>query len=172
VLAAVLLAASPAAKISRSPVLIRNGPNKIDFAGDGSHGLIVKAHRENGNAHSFEAVSFYLLVEDSWNIVPIGWGEGEQDMLRIAGGADCVLHDFRLLPGGKDQPATLILADREIGESFADTRDVTFTWYSLVHNLHDQDPLGPNYYFQKSRTETSKKPYCDVEEAFKEELQY
>jgi hypothetical protein len=165
---AILVAATPA-KAPRSPVKLHNGPNKVDFAGDGSHGLVMKAHRENGNAHSFESVSFYLLVRDVWNIVPVDPGEAERDALQIAGGADCVLHDFRLLVGSKDLPAELVLADRALVDGFVEDQEVTFTFYSLVK---DNEGIGPTYYFRKDRTESAKKRYCDVEEAFKEELQY
>ncbi len=156
-------------------VKIGNGITQVDFAGEGTPDLIVSGHRENYNAHSFDVVSFYVPLQGNaskakeWNIVPIKAKENEKWQVTVSGGADCMLHDFRLLAGHGKGAATLILADRGLGKSFASTAKVTFTYYSLVRNP-DGLPGFPPYAFEQSRIAMAKAVYCDVREAFKREL--
>lgn len=51
----------------------------------------MKGHRENGNAHDFHVVRFYITVDGEWNLVPIFAKnmEKEKFVLTISGGADC-----------------------------------------------------------------------------------
>jgi CYTH domain-containing protein len=148
---------------------IANGVTRIRLAAD-SPAMAVKGHRENGNAHSFEVVNFYIQVDGEWNLVPLFGKKMEKERyeLTISGGADCVLHDFRLLQPAAGKSARLVLAEREFGETFADTMPVTFTFYELKER--GDDPLGPNYWFEAVSTKKSAQPFCDVGEAFKREL--
>ena len=160
---------------SSAVVKIHNGINMVDFTGQGEQDLVMSGHRENYNAHSFEVVSFYLPTQGEsgqatqWDIVPIMTKDGEKSQVNVSGGADCVLHDFRLLSGHGKEAATLILADRDLGANFASAAKVTFTYYSLVHNV-ESTPGFPPYAFQQSRVVSAKRTYCDVEESFDREL--
>jgi hypothetical protein len=79
------------------------------------------------------------------------------------------VHDFRLLrERGKDQ-LTLVLADRDYGDSFVDFKPVQFKYYEFRKNS-EGDMGRPLYYFSLTRTQISRKTYCDVEQAFAEEL--
>jgi hypothetical protein len=167
----VAAAGQPAADI----VKIGNGITLVDFTGEGKPDLIMSGHRENYNAHSFEVVSFYIPVTENtsktlkWNIIPILASGSEKWQLNVSGGADCVLHDFRLLAGHGKDSATLILADRDLGEDYASPAKVTFTYYSLMRDSSSSPGLPP-YAFKQSRTVDAKAAYCDVEEAFNREL--
>jgi hypothetical protein len=157
--------------LAAAPQQIANGITKIRLTADGAKAMAVKGHRENFNAHSFEVVSFYVLVDGSWNLVPL-FGknmEKERYELTISGGADCVLHDFRLLQPAAGKNARLVLADREFGDTFADSMPVSFTIYELKKGA-EQLPGMPNYWFEAVSTKKSSQPFCDVGEAFKSEL--
>lgn len=156
-------------------VKIGNGITQVDFTGEGARDLVISGRRENYNAHSFDVVSFYVPDQDDagksrqWDIVPIMTKGSEKEQVEVSGGADCVLHDFRLLAGHGKEAAMLILADRDLGASFASAAKVTFTYYSLVRNL-DGMPGFPSYAFEQSRVVSAKHAYCDVGEAFDQEL--
>ena len=147
-----------------------NGVTIVDYNGNGKSGIIVSGHRENYNAHSFEVVSFYIKsASGELNIIPLSLNEKESFSLSVSGGADCVLHDFRLLRGNGKTPATLIKADREFGETYVSSELVTFTYYSLAENNESVAGLPP-YVFSLLKEVKSKQKYCDVGEAFKKEL--
>jgi hypothetical protein len=63
----------------------------------------------------------------------------------------------------------LILADRELGNSFIDIEKVTFRLYRLVRST-DGIPGRPAYYFDLTETRAAKAKYCDVDEALQKEL--
>jgi len=156
-------------------VRVDYGISRIDLAGRRSQGMAILANRENFNAHGFDVLSLY--IKDSslpgerpiWSIVPIIDGEKERLEITVGGGADCYLHDFRLVRKAKDQPLQLIQAHRDLGEGFAEPGNVTFTFYELRHNKSGE--IGrPIYFFEQVSTLTTEKKYCDVEEAFKVEL--
>ncbi|HUK99813.1 MAG TPA: hypothetical protein VLX29_03050 [Nitrospirota bacterium] len=156
-------------------VTIGNGTNYVDFTGNGKPGLVVMGHRDNFNAHSFDVVSFYLFSDPKdgslpvWNIIPVMKKEKEQLEVIVSGGADCILHDFRLLSDSGMTPAALILADRELGSSYADLESVTFTYFYLEKNS-EGIPGSPLFSFKQSRVVKSKAKYCDVGEAYQKEL--
>ncbi len=163
-LAALACLLSPAFAHAAQPLPLRNGLNRVDFTGDGSADLVVIARRENGNAHGFDVVSFH--VEDGALLqVPLFDDDHEAQFATIRGGADCVLHDLRLLPGAPGEPATLIRADRAPGESYADAAEVTFTWYALRRNA-DGEVGRPIWWYERVRETKADKAYCDVGEAF------
>ncbi len=137
--------------------------------------MAVLSHRENFNAHGFDIFSIYIkdLVEGEnvaeWSSVTFFDGEKERFVLTVGGGADCLLHDFRLVTPPAGKSLRLVLADRELGGSFADEDKVTFSFFELRKNARGE--VGrPLYYFERVRVETAKKKYCDVGEAFKVEL--
>ena len=104
-----------------------------------------------------------------WDIVPLMDKNKEKFEITIGGGADCVLHDFRLIAGSGKVPAVLILADRDMGESYADSEKVTFTYFRLM-TRKDSIAGFPPYSFERARVKISNVHYCDVTEAFQKEL--
>jgi hypothetical protein len=169
-LAPLLASAANAAPTAANPkvILVNNGINKFTL---GKYKMLaVRSQRDNGNAHGFEVVSFHEAGEQL-NLVPLFSSErkplGESYHLTVSGGADCVLHDFRLVkPEGK-KPAQLILADRDLGESYADADTVRFTYYELVEN---GDDIGAPLYFAQKSKGVARRKFCDVNEAFDKEL--
>jgi hypothetical protein len=158
-----------------SVVKFAYGATSVDFSADGNADLVVVGRRENFNAHGFDVASFYIRSPDSegsrevWNIVPLEADGKEVHQVTSSGGADCLLHDFRLLKGKQKNEALLVLADRDFGETYVDEEKVTFTFYAL--KVNDGQQLGSaDFYFEKSSSQVAKKKYCDVREAFKSEL--
>jgi hypothetical protein len=151
------------------------GINQIQLTADGLRGMLIRARRDNGNAHGFDTLSIYALASSKENpeanllAVP-AWGtDGKERMeLTVGDGADCKLNDFRFVEEpGKD--LQLIAAEREFGSSFADDELVTFTYFRLRRNENAE--IGrPLYYFESVKTSKSTKKYCDVGDAFKREL--
>ncbi|MFL6600464.1 MAG: carbapenem self-resistance protein CarG family protein [Steroidobacteraceae bacterium] len=155
------------------------GITKVQLTPDGVRGLLVRARRDNGNAHGFDVLSIYALAHSSevrdaeFLVLPV-WEVGKEGKekerleLTVSGGADCKLQDFRFLVGpGSD--LQLVTAQREFGTSYADAAQVTFTYFSLKHNSAAE--IGrPLYYFESTTSSRAKKRYCDVNDAFKQEL--
>jgi hypothetical protein len=173
-LVAVSLNAFTASPPPGRPVPVPNGASSVDFNADGKLDLIVSAHRENFNAHSFEVVTFYIYSDDvghpgKLHIVPVARADKESQEIMVSGGADCVLHDFRLLAGPAPGASTLILADRDFGDTYASREKVTFTYFQLQKNA-EGIPGDALYAFIEARTASSAATYCDVGEAFKKEL--
>jgi hypothetical protein len=156
---------------------VNNGVNQLTLLGEPA--MAVRAWRENYNAHGFDVVSFYVRDKAAgekafWNLVPMFGQVAKADIsehleITVGGGADCVLHDFRLLRSDDDKRVMLVIAQRDMGDSFADAAPVHFTWYDLTKN-EDEAPGEPWLYFRQTRTSQATKPYCDVEEAFDKEL--
>lgn len=153
-----------------------NGPNKLRLQGHDVTAVV--ASRENFNAHGFTLVTFYMHDKDAdgkaaWSLLPVfeqrKGEEHEEYGVTVSGGADCVLHDYRLLSAGDGHPAVLIVADREFGESYVDDAPVHFDYYELAHN-EDDVPGHPEYYFAAKRSTTAHAKYCDVNDAFDKEL--
>ena len=165
--------ASASEATPRRVIHVENGITHVDIVGNGTPGLIVSGHRENFNAHSFDVVSFYVQLDMSgtkqWQVIPVMGNDKEKWTITIGGGADCLLHGFRLLAKQGKEPPTLVLADRDLGESFATPAPVKFSYFPLVHDT-DDIPGFPPYAFKLSRVVKAKINYCDVDEAFKSEL--
>ncbi|HEX7638899.1 MAG TPA: hypothetical protein VF457_10915 [Burkholderiaceae bacterium] len=167
---------SAAAAGEPHPLKLHYGLNKVDITGQGDPAVAVLAHRENFNAHSFEVLALYLTPRDSrdktWNIVPLFDDKHPTGALELYtdGGADCLLHDYRLLAAA-GQPMRIVLAARDFGQDFADTVPVRFDFYVLKTN-EDQDFGRPYRYFEHEKSVQARHPYCDVGEAFRKELGY
>jgi hypothetical protein len=151
------------------------GINQVQLTGDGVRGMLVRARRDNGNAHGFDSLAIYALAsskehpEVNFLAVPV-WGTDGKERIELTagGGADCKLNDFRFVaqPGMDLQ---LIVAERDFGSSFADNELVTFTYFQLERN--ETVEMGrPLYYFESVKTSRSAQKYCDVGAAFKREL--
>lgn len=155
------------------------GVNAVDFGPPGTHGTVLLGWRENFNAHGFGVATFYLKDpqgavsglqrDDMLGLVSFWDGLKEELTVTTSGGADCVLHDFRLLISNQHKPSLLVLADRKMGETYGDENSVTFKTYTLKQNI-EQMPGPPTYYFDLTEQRTAKRKYCDVEKAFHDEL--
>lgn len=62
-----------------------------------------------------------------------------------------------------------MVADREMGESYASTAPVIFRFYELKKNAENL-PGWPLYYFDLKRSQRAQRRYCDVGDAFSREL--
>lgn len=172
------IAASSSGLDGYSPVLINNGPNTLHLAGHDV--LAFRAWRENYNAHGFDLVTLYMKgdgasADGAWNLLPVFGSAGdalkERYELTVSGGADCVLNDFRLLRSPDGKSAELIVAHRDMGESFADPAAVHFDYYTLAKN--EDGTVGyPAFYFTFQKRSAAKASYCDVNEAFDKELHF
>jgi carbapenem resistance CarG-like protein len=150
------------------------GITNLPLTGDGVEAMLVRARRESFNAHDFDVLSIYARVKTapesdiSLLLVPVWQGKNEAHELSTSEGADCKLKMFRVV-AEPDHDLQLVVARRAFGNSYADEGEVTFTWFALKRN-QESLPGRPRYYFESTRTEKAKKPYCDVDEAFDKEL--
>lgn len=169
----------PQAFSNWSLIPLRNGPNEIDIDGDGHQDLVFVAWRDNANAHGYEFVNFYHSgnTDDAkWQVVPFeGLAEGLNgrpldDSFRTHQGADCVLRAIAVVrkPATRE-PVTVVVGERDFGQSYADSAGVKFVVYRIVRN-DNGTPGWPALYFQRDTTIEAKSKHCDVNEAFSSEL--
>ena len=154
-------------------VKLEYGENRVDFNNDGVPDLVVIGHRENFNAHDYDVISFYASEPGDEHrrmaIIPMFEQEKESVTLAAAGGADCRLHDFRLLKPKRGEQSLLIVADRKMSDSFFEENTVTFSYFKLERN--SAELVGrPYLYFNLAEVRQAKAKYCDVEQAFRAEL--
>ncbi|NMV41818.1 hypothetical protein [Ralstonia insidiosa] len=176
------LSGPAAAQAGYALMPIHNGVNALKLRGYDA--IAVRAWRENFNAHSFDVVTFFVRDgaagrAQPWSLVPVfrrsegggSGGSGEQEQLHVTtgGGADCLLHDFRLLLAQGGKPAVLILANREAGASYAADANVRFDYYVLTENANST-PGYPKLSFRWQKSQPARAQYCDVNRAFDQEL--
>jgi hypothetical protein len=160
-------------------VPLRNGPNDIDIDGDGRPDLVFVAWRDNSNAHGYERVSFYRrgnTDDPKWQVVPFEGmdnglsGQPDADSFRTNQGADCMLRGMAVVrKPSAGEPITVVVGERDFGQSYADAANVKFVVYSITRN-DKSIPGWPAVYFQRDRTIEAKSKHCDVNEAFASEL--
>lgn len=146
-------------------VVVKNGINRINLGGDIIEAMVLLAHRDNFNAHSFERSTFLIRTHTAesdpkqWQIVPFENAESGlhwKNDLKVSGGADCQLHTFRLLRVSKENAIYVLMADRAPGHSFADSETVTFLYFKLTFNV-DGLPGLPTAYFKLVQTQMRKR---------------
>lgn len=154
---------------------LQGGMNRVVLETGAAAGMAVLAHRENFNAHGFDVLTIYQPLPAArgepatWQIVPAFDERGEHLTFSASGGADCLLRDFRVLQPVGRSGAMLVVAERALGESYASPAPVTFRFYRLRRN--DAGEVGrPRVYFEFDHAQASARPYCDVGEAFQQEL--
>lgn len=155
-----------------SVVKLHPGLNNLDLSFAGHPVSVVIGHRENFNAHSSDVVTFYLWDRDPsrrLDIVGLWDKEKEELSLQVSGGADCLLHDFRLLRSKRAGPPELVVADRPLLKSYADNGAVSFKFYVLKQST-EGIPGRPPFWFELVATQTSREAYCDVGVALSREL--
>jgi hypothetical protein len=154
-------------------VRLHYGVNRVDFNNDGVEDLVVLARRENFNAHDFDVVTFYSNGprdrQGDLGIVSMFDKNKEELTLEVSGGADCLLHDFRLVKPKRGNQPLLIVAARTWSESFYEKNTVTFSYFKLERNSSGE-PGRPALYFNLYEVRQAKARYCDVNEAFRSEL--
>lgn len=157
-------------------VSLSNGFNQVKLGGH--EATVIVAERENYNAHGFSVATIYMKGPSDrqdrtvLNIVlafPRDSGEPEILQLSTSGGADCVLHDYRLLTSERSKEAWLVIARRDYGQSYVDHAPVHFDVYRLQENKDGLFGRPPVYFEFDHRVEASK-PYCDVDDAMSKEL--
>jgi hypothetical protein len=154
-------------------VKLEYGENRVDFNNDGVPDLVLIGHRENFNAHDYDVISFYANEPSDEHmrlaIVPMFDQDKENVTLAAAGGADCRLHDFRLLKPKRGNQSLLIVAHRKLSDGFAEDNTVTFSYFKLERN--STRLVGrPYLYFNLVEVRQAKAKYCDVNQAFRSEL--
>jgi len=153
----------------KAPILfLKNGINYIDLNGDNINDMVISGYRNNITAHSFSCYTFYIFQKDlrednvPWGIVEIN-GEDYFNIYTYEG-ADGILSDIAFVKNniGKYE---LVKADRDFGNSFADSGRVKFSYYSLKY-----DSLENRYLYEIKSAKYSKFKYVDVHEAISQEL--
>lgn len=172
---------SPSNVFAQTVQEIPPGISYADFDDGTKKVMVVKAWRENYNAHGFYVLDFYNPVktygsnvdqEDKpTEIAPLQIIPAEKSTkfdlnFTTYQGADCVLQDYRFLE--KDKKTYLWEAERDFGTSFADTEKVNFSLWALQKN-DDGIPGWPAVYFKLVKKWQAEKKYCDVANAFREE---
>jgi hypothetical protein len=156
------------------------GPNAVDLLGTGRSGTIDVADRENYNAHGHHLALFQVRAPryandptsaEEWQVVPFFASDtsAAEEIFHTVEGADCILRDLRVLRGTPRRPVTVVIAERALGRSYADSAAVEFQFYELRTNA--AGVVGyPSYYFERTRVVEAERPYCDVDDAFDREL--
>lgn len=158
-----------------APLPLHAGSNTFKLGKSGETVIAMLGRRENFNAHSFDVLTLYIKPapaqgdDTDWQFVSIFEHGKEALTLSSSGGADCLLHDFRLLKDPAHGGLSLVVAERELGASYADDAPVTFKFYQFKRNT-EGDVGMPMFYFELTDSRQAKKPYCDVGTAFAKEL--
>ena len=171
-LALAVTSASAPNLVGYSVVKLHRGLNDVNLGFAGRRAAVVIGHRENFNAHSFDIVTIYLSNgKSSEGLDIVGFWDKDQEALylTVSGGADCLLHDFRLLRSARSDPSMVVVADRPLLRTYVDAEPVSFKFYSFKQKT-DRLPGGPAYWFDLIGTQTSKAAYCDVGVALSHEL--
>jgi hypothetical protein len=154
--------------------------NVVDLLGSGSTGTIDVADRENYNAHGHHIAVFQVRAPRyagdptsavEWQVVPFFDSDTStsEEIFRTVDGADCILRDLRIFRREQGRPVTVVIAERALGRSYADSAAVQFQYYELRTN--SAGVVGhPSYYFERTRVIEATRPYCDVDDAFDREL--
>ncbi len=165
---------------SSAIIRLHAGRNAVDILGTGTVGTIDVADLENYNGHGHHIAVFQVdaprYADDrasaaEWQVVPFfeANAAGSEEIFRTVEGADCILRDLRIIRGARTRPVTVVIAERALGRSYADSAVVQFQFYEIRTNA--EGGVGhPSYYFEKTRVVEAKHPYCDVDDAFDREL--
>lgn len=164
---------------SSAVIPLHAGQNAVDLLGTGRPGAIDVTDRENYNAHGHHLALFQVRAPryaddpksaDEWQLVPFFASDtAAEEIFHTIEGADCILRDLRILRGTPGRPVTVVIAERALGRSYADSEAVQFQFYELRTNA--SGVVGyPSYYFERMRVVEAKRPYCDVDDAFDREL--
>ena len=155
-----------------SEIVLHRGLNHVEgFAADGRAADILKAWRDNGNAHGYNL--FVVTLPDdrfnsAWNIV--GTQQGSEPLLDTVRDdphtVEDVVRSVRFAHGRIDgRVATLMLvATREgsVGDGLPAPAPVTYQVFELARVA---DCCGTPDVFRLVATEHSDRPYCNADRA-------
>ena len=165
----------PASAADATPVIpLPYGITKTALLRNGLPGIVALAWRANDTAKGCGVLTVYvekITTEDdqhALHLVPIFRGDKESFEITTAGGADCQMRDFRLVRT-EEGNIQLILAERPVGAGSASDEKVAFQYFDLDQNVAGSTGK-PQYYFASTKTVAAKSKYCDVNDAFKAEL--
>lgn len=171
-----------------SVVTLNDGVNYIDINNDGRKDMVIKSWYENNNAHGYYMYLFLINNPEAdttkhpnesepegyqkpiqWLIAPFEGAKGDiLDSLHSFQGADCVLHDIHLRRD-KDRKFEIIIANRPLVDNFAEEgQKVTFSRYEFVNDNEGLAGFPPFRFVYKDKV-TTRRPYCDANEAFEKE---
>ena len=187
-IAIALLSAQAASGQRSSPmgdprvVRLHDGRNALDIVGDGGTGEVDIAVRENFNAHGHHVAIFFVRAPldpvearspRAWQVVPFFGLHGDSltadELFGTTEGADCTLRDLRVIAGSGGRPVTVVVGERELAGGYADSASVRFQYYEL--RVNRSESVGyPTYRFAPTRVVQAKGRYCDVDDAFQQEL--
>ena len=168
-MAAAALFAGSGAAVPESPGgRLPWGITRTDLDGDGRQDIIVRSWRGNHNAHGFSVYDVFVWKGKTLHrvVLPKREGEGYALSMTSVQGADCVLRDVYLVR--RQGRATLMLAERPLGQGYAAAETVTFSLLR-VEEMKEAVPGTPNFVLRKVEQKHTAKPYCDVDDAFRAE---
>ena len=149
----------PAVITDITVIPLQIGVNKVaHFASDGRTGLIVKAWRDNSNAHGYNRYMVLLrnsTMENEWNVVTVEHDHILQDSIRddphtFEDIVTTVLFARAKLNG---KPTTLLLeATRDWKESMAEFGPVKLSFYKLAHNSEGLPGFSEDYFILVKET--------------------
>ena len=165
-----------------SAIRLHDGRNALDLLGTGEAGVVDVADRENFNGHGHHVAIFQVHARvypgDAkspvrWQVIPFVEAAPDSgsatDLFGTSEGADCTLRDLRVMRDAPHQPVTVVIAQRELGRSYADSARISFRYYNL--RVNSEGIAGyPSYYFLRTKVLQSRSSYCDVDDAFDREL--
>jgi hypothetical protein len=117
------------------------------------------------NAHDVEMLGFFIRSKDGpAQRIPFEFANGPEPLLNMRTGADCMVSSARVL---RDDGRLRVVYAHRKGLWF-DNKPVSFDVFELVENENDM-PGTPPLYFDLKKTLTSKRQYCDVNDALDKE---
>jgi hypothetical protein len=147
----------------------------------GEEVILVKAWRDNGNAHGF-SVTTAMVRESGRSAAAGGWDfvsyfDGDKEILAATDnphtGDDAVrslLYATAILDGQRQTLAVVAQRQTDKTDSPADPAPVSFKLYQLTARP-DDDPLGrPARFFQRVAEWRPVRPYCSADAALAAEL--
>lgn len=151
---------------------IHDGLTKTDLTGDGVPEIVLKAWRENFNAHGYYVIQLLKLRGNSTNsfdIIGIDYGSDVPipfaHELQSRSTADRITQDQRFVYMGKQ--AFLIEATlSQKGSCCADV-PVTFRFFKMSYN-REGVPGTTQYYFELTKEWTTANAYPDLNQAFRQ----
>jgi hypothetical protein len=144
-------------RFMKKPAKFNYGANLIDINNDRKQDLVVKSRVENGNAHSFDKLEFFIKQNGKLYKVT------NKNFATIEG-ADCILQSYKYI---NNDYFTLIEYTRNMGNSYNSQEDIYKKEYILEYN-EDFIPGENPYAFKQISEEKLLGKYCDVGEVSNE----
>lgn len=147
-----------------------NIPEGLSYINQGKQELlVVKAWRDNFNAHGFYMISIYKKDKSGrLYIIPLENDTKEEasliNQIQTSHGADCTTRDVFI------KSSKIVIAEKQFAMPVCSRAPVIFSVYSLEENTESM-PGTPKWYLKRTQKEQSKSTYKDVHEAFLAEFQ-